>query len=556
MRRLLVPFLILVASCVGDIGDAPDTTDPPGGTGAAATPETDLRRLTRHEYERALRDLFGDAAVDDATLALEALPSDRPSSGAFARLPFSTEARGVTASHVDAHYRIAEKLADHYRLAPDGLEVLEACLPAQIADEACVRTFITSFGRRVARRPLQDGEVESLVESYSDGLELSNEDGIALVILHLLESPAFLYRLELAGPATDEPEVFSLSGYELATRLSFLAWGTTPDVELLDAAESGELETEAGLEAATERLFGHERAAAHAESFFYEWLNLAYLPPINQDNTFLDGIDRYAVTGEMQVEIAAMANRLFAEGGTFEDLMLSRTTTIPGASLALLYGVEPGQNVTLPESYAGIATRAGFLMVGPDMSTHPIRRGAAVRRQLLCDAIAPPDPSDFPPNSIVPPAYDPTKSARERWTAQTSGAACSGCHERVNPPGFALEVYDPIGRYRTEEVIFDPVTMEEVSEIPIDAEVEIALPGDETVVVNGGVGLSQALAASEESIQCFAKQAVRFTEGRLEGTDDAVMLAAMVEALGADGLRVMFEGVARSDGFRFKRSLP
>src|SRR5262249_29130221 len=153
---------------------------------------------------------------------------------------------------------------------------------------------------------------------------------------------------------------------------------------------------------------------------------------------------------------------------------------------------DPSTQVELPAAQrAGLLTRAA-LLIGAGEQTHPVKRGAFVMRNLLCTDISPPDPSKFPPNTIVPPPFDPDTSARDRWTEKTSAPLCVACHGKINPFGFALENYDTIGRWRDKEPIVDPTDGTVVNQLPIDAKVDVELDGA-TVTADGGVGLSDAL---------------------------------------------------------------
>lgn len=552
-RTTSVALLSLaLASCVGEIGPgAGDDGDPKESVAAAGTAPTDLRRLSSYELEETLRDLVGEEALSAAALPLGAVPADRSAASAFASLPYSTEARGVTASHVDAHYELLVAVAEHFRDNPQATTALAGCLPSGAADPACVGSLVSDFGERVYRRPLTDDEIAAVLESYQAGLALSADEAVAAVLLRLFLAPPFLYRLEIAGPEESE-NVYELDDFELASRLSYLAWGTLPDATLFEHARAGALRGDV-LDEEITRLFADPRATRRAQAFFAEWLNLDHLPPIDQPASFLAGIDPDALDRESRDELASFVGDLYESGGTYQDLMLSNRTTLGGDAIADVYGVAPNAT-SLPDDRAGIMTRAAFLR-GPGVSTHPIRRGAAIQRYLMCNEIAPPDPSKFPPNSIVPPPFSPDKSARERWTAQTSASNCASCHSYVNAPGFVLEPFDSLGRSRDVEPIIDPQTGNQVNELPIDSKVEITL-FDETVVVEDARALAEALAERDEARRCFATQAFRFSEGRRPLAEDAAFIAEATAIVGDDGIKAALEQIARSPSFQLKKVMP
>jgi mono/diheme cytochrome c family protein len=552
-RTTSIVFLSLaLTGCIGEIGPGED--DDGGGpesAAAAGTAPTDLRRLSAYELRETLRDLVGEQALAAAALPLGAVPADRSAPSAFASLPYSSEARGVTSSHVDAHYEVFVAIAEYFRDNPAATTALASCLPAGASDSACVSVLVADFGERVYRRPLTDGERAAALESHAAGLAISPDEAIAAVLLRLFLAPPFLYRLEIAGPEESD-NVYQLDEFEIASRLSYLAWGTLPDEALFDQARAGALHGDV-LEAEITRLFADPRATRRAQAFFEEWLSLDHLAPVDQPASFLAGIDPALLDVESREEMASFVGGLYDNGGTYSDLMLSNGASLGGDAIASVYGVEANAT-TLPAERAGILTRSAFLR-GPGVSTHPIRRGAAIQRYLLCNDIAPPDPSQFPPNSIVPPPFSADKSARERWTEQTSAANCASCHSYINAPGFALEPFDSLGRYRETEPIIDPQSGEVVNELPIDSGVEMTLFG-ETVQIADARALAEALAESDEARRCFVTQAFRFTEGRRPAAEDAAFIADATAIVGDTGIKAALEQIARAPSFQLKKVMP
>jgi hypothetical protein len=514
-----------------------------------------LRLLTKREYETTLRELFGKAAVDALAPQLAQLPDRHVAHG------FRSMAKGTTGSEVEAYLMIADALSLHMTADEQRLSALDSCLGAAPVAADCARTFITSFGQRLYRRPLTEAETAALELLHAEGAALGDYEGVSLVLFAMLQAPPFLYRLETEGAArADNPNSFDLTAYEIATRLSYLAWGSGPDQELLGSAASGSLTTSEGIAAELQRLLSDPRAAARQAQFFSEWLETEQLPTVNQGPDYLAGIASDGLADAMREETDQFVRSLaFTGEGTFRDLMTSNVAFVASPALAQIYGVERSSaadgRIELDASRrAGILTRAALLL-SPGEETSPIRRGAFVRRKLLCDSIPPPDPEAFPPGAIQPPEFDADTSNRERWTAKTSQGACGGCHALLNPFGFALENYDNIGRYRTSEVIVDPSTGLPVNELPIVADVDAPLDGGELVPVSGGaVGLGAALAASRQAQECFGRQWFRFVSGREETSDDACVLAEMTEAVASGAsLRATFERIALSPEFRMRR---
>lgn len=543
-------FCVLLSSgCVGTIGDgeeAGDRPELPVDEGSLAL--SSQRRLTRTEIERTLRDLVGDAAVDAAAIELEGLPSDEVKDG------FTTMTADVSAAYVESTFRLADKVADTIARDPAARAALEPCLGEAAPTETCVQTFISGFGRRAWRRPLTPDEVAEVAQSHADGAALSAEDGVALTLLHLLSAPPFLYRLELDGSETSEPSVYGLTSFELATRLSYAVWGSGPDDALLDAAASGALETEDGFSEQLARLAADARARSHAVTFFREWLQLDKIATPQQSAEFLAGVEGGALPALASAELEGfLVGQAFEAEGHVRDLFDGRSSSVADGPLATVYGVSGGAG-TLPPDRAGPLGRVAML-VDTGETTHPIRRGARVRRRILCDAIELPAPTEVPPDQIKPPPFAPEKTARERWTDQTSAANCASCHARINAIGFALEGFDTIGRARATEPIVDP-SGQIVNELPIDTKVEIDLGDGAPVVVDGAAGLAEALAGSDAVRRCFARQWLRFSAGRLDRAEDALVLDALEDADEGGGLRALFAALPLHPTFRYHRQAP
>jgi hypothetical protein len=548
-------LIALTSGCIGNIGD---TGEGPGGSGGptGGLPEgttlgavSDLRRLSRLEYEASLRALFGDAGVSAAATALAGLPDDR------GKNEFSSMARGVSSAHVDAHWAVAKQVGAAVGSTPELRARMAPCLADASADDACVDDAIESFGLRVLRRPITEDEHARLRTAFDAGKsQLSFEDGVALLVIALLESPSFLYRVEVGtDPVAGEQDMYVLGDYEIATRLSYLLTGAPPDEELLEEAASGGLGDESRFRAQLQRLAASGGAPPHVLSFFVEWLGMDRIPVPQHSPEFLGSIEPAAAVVEMRAELEkATMHHVFDAQAPFAALVAS-DVSFPGPMLGQIYGVGPSPDSPLSIDdgrRGGLLTRAAFLSTMSEQ-THPILRGVFVMRNLLCDDIQVPAASDELP--IEPPAFDPAKTARERWTAKTSEPNCANCHQRINAFGFALEQYDSLGRFRELEPIIDPGTGALLAELPIDPVVDVLLDG-ETVPVDGGVQLSAALAASDQARACFARKWFRFVHGRREVPEDKTEIETLVTTA-TEGASMVdtFMAVALTPSFRVRR---
>ncbi|MEM6991318.1 MAG: DUF1592 domain-containing protein [Myxococcota bacterium] len=519
----------------GDDADDGDD-DLPAEVGAS-----DLRRLSGAEYVNTIRALFGDAVTDEVAGPLSLLPGDRVVDG------YATMARGVTAPHVDTYFLVASGIAEVVASDVDARSRIDPCLADEDAGDACVDGAIADFGRRAFRRTLSSDEQAMLRATWDDSRADGFSAAVQDLVIAVLMSPQFVYLVEV-GELDEATGIARLSGVELASRLSYLAWGSPPDAELLDAAEAGELATQVQIETQVARLFADERARQWLPTFFTEFLDLDLIPPPPGDADFLDGLPSDGLSDAMRDEVDAFIHSIVFEGGGWPELMMSRDAVVDSPALAQIYGVEASAEVVeLPPTRAGLLTRAGML-TGSGVSTAPILRGARVLERVLCQPLVLPDPEDLPPGAEVEePPLDPNATARERWTALTSEPACAACHSTINPFGFALEGLDSVGRLRTSEPVLDEDGAE-VNSLPIDDVVDVTLDG-EVVTVAGAVGLSEALAGSVSAAECFAEQWFRFSHGRVQTLEDADDLAATRSAAaeGVSLLDVMQQLAARPE---------
>lgn len=247
----------------------------------------------------------------------------------------------------------------------------------------------------------------------------------------------------------------------------------------------------------------------------------------------------------------------FVQDGDLADLFTSNQSFASHAALAAAYGVPRwlgGNNPPIPfpdsQPRAGVLTRAALQMYG-DFDSHPILKGARVRTEILCDEIVAPADIATPEEAVVHPTF----STRERTEAITeiSGTACAGCHAPfINPVGFPSENFDAVGRFRTEEVLYDDGgdaffrALVETTSIPrLDS-------GDSDVALDA-IGLSSMVATHEKTSECFARHYYRYEHRRLEvDSTDACEVDALEATLEADGLQGMLKAAALLPEFKLR----
>ncbi len=288
---------------------------------------------------------------------------------------------------------------------------------------------------------------------HAAGDQFDFATAIRLVATTMLQSPHFLYRVEFGEPVEEAPGVRQLTGYELASRLSYLLWGTMPDAKLLSAAADGRLASAADVAGQAERMLGDARAREVVLDFHGQWLELKRVEELEKDGDAFPEFDA-EVRPLLRAEAEAFLDHVIWDGpGDLDSMYLAPYTFLNGP-LAAYYGVDgpSGEAFTRVELEHGQSS--GFLTQGGLMSvlakpnqTSPIHRGKFVRERLLCQTVPPP-----PDNvDITPPEVDPTLPTRERFKQHSVDPSCSGCHGMMDPIGFGFEHFDGAGRFRASE---------------------------------------------------------------------------------------------------------
>ncbi len=331
------------------------------------------------------------------------------------------------------------------RLMPEG---------APATGDARASAFIRSFGRRAYRRALSGPEVDAYVRLFKLGRGLVPGDafkaGMRLVLEAMLQSPYFLYRVETTTAQGAQGDGTAwLSADEVATRLSYALWGSMPSDALFAAADAGELDTAAGVSQWAKRLLADARASEILLSFHEQTFDVDAYGTADKDPSL--GVDVGALAPLMQDEARRFFDHVVVTGQGGIAQLLTEPLAFVNARTAPLYGLsgitgDALQKVELdPRWRSGLLTQLGFLTKNATRKTSdPVHRGLVVLRKVLCDE---PDP---PPMMFELPAPVPGLTTREVYEKAT---ACGvGCHDTlINPPGFALEMFDALGRLRTEE---------------------------------------------------------------------------------------------------------
>jgi hypothetical protein len=446
-----------------------------------------MRQLTRFQLNNVLRDVLGDEGR-----AAQRLPQN--DLGVNLALDGTPHAELVTELHGLAHdFAVAATASGAALSATLGCD-LEAD-----GEAACKARLFEQILPRLLRRPLEPEDLEQFEALLATGAELGGSgfaSGVRMALEVALQSPELLYRTEL-GESLDVPPSDPRSGlsrptpFEMASRLSFLLWGSGPDEALLAEAAAGGLRTQDQVRAAALRLLDDERATALMRYAHLRLLRLFDWPlPVEEwDPNYTEQIHLL-----MQSETAAFLDDVASSGAGGFELLLTAPYTYLNQDLAAFYQLpevigSEFRQVSLAYS-SGILTQGSFLTAHSwAQGTDPSRRGQAVVEAFLCTEVVVPPAGNL--HHVLPPASDGL-TTRERFTQLTqSDPVCTACHFAIDPPGFALEHFDHVGRYREMEV-----------GKPIDAKVEVQI-GGVTHAIDGAADLGNLLANSSEAHACY-----------------------------------------------------
>jgi len=510
-----------------DGSDGDSGSDEDGSSGDGDSFEFDpapavLPRLTALQYRNSLEALLGEGLP---VVAVE--PDTNP------YLFFSIGATSTTLSEfgVQMYEEAAESVSAAVFEDETRRVDLVGCTPSAPGD-ACVEAFIASFGRRAFRRPLSGVEQARWLGAATDLADGDPWLGVQMAVAGMLQSPYFLYRVELGEPDPDDASRLRYTSFDMASRMSFLLWNTTPDDALLDAAEAGELLDDEGLVAHAERLVEDPRARGAAQDFFAQYFDLGRLDGVTRDPSVYPLFSDTLPEAMRNEAMLLVDDFVFRRDADIRGLYSTRTTFV-NDGLAALYGLEaPGATsvafvpVELPEDgpRAGMLTFSAFLtMNAHETENSPTLRGKYVRERVLCQPVPPP-PDDV--DTSIPADTGEGKTLRERLEAHRENPECAACHAFIDPPGFLFENFDPVGSYRTLD-----------NGYPIDASGD--LDGE---ALADARGLADLLGQDSRVGQCIVTQLFRHSTGRLE---EASELAALVD------LDAQFE----ARGYRFRELL-
>ena len=484
-------------------------------------------------YDAVVRDLLGVTTLASA--------GNQPPSSLLA--PDSEGA--LTDIAWNGYLTVAEKIAAEVMAGPNKSKFI-SCDPAT---EACLTSTIKSFGRKAFRRPVSDAEVTSFMRLDSLTPKGTPAEVAEAILYAFLASPSFITLPELAQDK--EGSAIKLSSYEVATRLSFLLWGSVPDDELNAAADAGQLSTKEQIGAQAQRMLKSDKAAAVVANFhhFYagiepgsHWVNNS-----DHDSAKYPSFSAASYAPAM-AEMDSFFEEVVLKGGTFSDLFLSNVAFVT-KDTAALYGLPPasyGAQPTRVELDAsrrpGFLTRVGFLSTFSKYDvTSPILRGAFVAGRVLGVNPGTPDPAFV---NMTPPAAD-YATERQAVEALTKNEPCFSCHAKtINPPGFVLERYNSVGSWQDTDPLGGA----------IDGTADVRFNATETKTISSPLELMTEIAKLAEAKRYYAQQWVAFASGRTPNENDACTVNQLTASMAQANypLVTLLADYTKADSFRLR----
>lgn len=521
---LSVAGSIASAACGSDESEAPPRHAEPR-----------MRKLLAPQYVSSVKALLGPAAAavakpppDIASRGFESIGAAELTPGELALVTYEQSAQAI------ANLLVADV---------SKLPALMGCTPQGAQDAACFETFVRAFGRRAFRRPLDDEEVGRYVKVATDAAGRYNNAyaGTAYLVMAFLQSPYFLYMVEVGEPDPDEPTRRRLTGFELATRMAYFLTDSPPDDALLDAAEANLLATPEEVRAKALELVEKPEARDALDTFYSERMRLRHLESLTKDPALFPQYTPALGAAMRQEALLLLRDVVWTNNADYREIY-SAPYAFVDAGLAQLYGTSPVhsggfERRPLPSNRQGVFGQAAFLAreAHPDM-TSPTRRGRFVSERVLCIDIPPPPPEVV--TELPPPVPGMPQTMRQRLRAHSEIEACASCHVRMDGIGLALENFDAVGRHRTTD-----------NNLPIDASGEIFEVG----AFEGLAGLTELVRERPELHRCWVRSLYRHATGHVEVEGDEAALLDVDKAfeLSQYHLKDLLVEIVVSDAFRF-----
>ena len=496
------------------------------------------------------------------------------------------EGQEPSSYRIEEQQKAAVHFASYTLVSPDFFTCSDWSERTGSSQKECTWNSLKRFANRAWRRPLSEDETDRLEgffeANWSNG---SAEEAVVLTAAGVLQSPGFLYRVETGQLDEVEDGAIPLTDWELASRLSYFLWDTMPDEQLFAAAAAGELNTPEQIRTQAERMLADSKARDALIRFHQQWLGTddvhliapsrsEYGPGFGLDsNPELDttgdgdwpavvGPIRHSMDAEFQLFVAQV---IFEDNAGLKELLSDnrgfaspRTEPIYGENIVrdeqadtvrwpytmimnsgpVSGSLELYRAEFSPDERAGVLTLPAVLALGAyPIHPSPIHRGLRLLERVTCREFGAPPPNAE--GAAPPDSSDAESTNRQRTEEATSPSGCAACHDALNPPGFAFEHYDSLGRWRSTD-----------NSLPVDASGSFELLNGESFSFENGVELAQALSESPQVRHCYSLHWARYATGVFfDEEEDA--LAPIHDAFEEDdNIQNLLLTIATSDVFR------
>jgi len=490
-----------------------------------------VRRLTHSQYNRTVRGLLGD----------QSQPANKFPKEDFVRgFKNQLEAQGISPLQAEAYGKAAERLAVGAFRGGDRLGLIPG-EPASATDAVCAAKFVRQFGLRAFRRPITDRETTLYTDLFQQESSRTSDflAGARIVVEAMLQSPHFLFRVEQgAGTPVEQ--------YEIANRLAYFIWDTTPDDDMLQAAKRGELSTVDQIEAAARRMLADPRARTSMEEFLAQWMRFDRVLTATRDRRRY-GQFNSELAAAMVEETRQLFNHLVWEDKNFMEFFTADYTFV-STDLARLYDLPAPAEEYAKVDYPADSGRSGvlghatlLLLTSKPSETSPTERGLFIRNHFLGQEVPPP-PAGV--NTVLPSiTQEKPLTNRQRLDVHLNSAACSGCHRLIDPIGFGFEQYDAIGGFQEKMSLriasnrYDDGGQRKPITIELDVDTSAYIQGIDDSAFATPKELGQILAQNETCQKCIVKQLFRYAFGREETANDQPVIDAILEDFRESGFR-------------------
>ncbi len=477
-------------------------------------------------------------ALLDEKSAIQFFPLGLP---VWIKDPASGEHPGIGFSEVE----VTGPLIDEW--PPKSHRLLFGDANLEVGTREATREILARFAARAFRRPLEEGEIERYLALVDDGIDSRGEyiESLKVALTAVLCSPNFLYLCEL-----ENDESRKISKDELATRLAYFLTSSMPDFELRQLVAAGDIER------AVERCLEGESGETFVRRFVSQWLHLHEIEATTPDSKLYPEFDE-----RLQVSMVAEAEAFFRhilENDLPLRNFIDSDFAMLNNRLAELYEIEGVDGwdlrpVILPEDSVrgGVLTQAGLLKVTANgTNTSPVVRGVWVLENILGKPTPPP-----PPNvGGIEPDIRGATTIREQLDLHRDAESCAVCHRQIDPPGFALESFDPVGAYRVNYKRFVVSNAEKGwgSVQPgavVDASGVTAHGQDFSGIREFKLSLLQR---EDDFTRCLTEKLLTYGLGRELGYSDRTAIDEIVSKVKADGggLRTLIHSIVAHEIFK------